>query len=92
MITTIRGHRRINFLNGCTLSIFNGFGSYSENHFNREVKDKFIINTKQCEIAIIRNNIFITNDVLGNGGSVKGYVSEKELKEIIKKVREYDFK
>jgi len=89
MITTIKGKRRINFLNGCTLSIINGFGSYSENHFNMDVYDKFIINTKNCEVAVLRNNEFITKEVLDSADDVIGYVTEKELKEIIKKVREW---
>lgn len=89
MIRTYKGHKHLYFKNGCDLSIFNGFGSYSENHFNYKVRDKLFISTKDCEIAIIRNGFFITNDILNNGQDVKGYVDEKELKEIIKKVKAY---
>lgn len=90
MITTYKGHKHLHFKNECILSIYNGFGSYSENHFNYEVRDKLIIRTKKCEIAILRNGYFITNNILKNGDDVKGYVDKKELKEIIKKVRKYD--
>lgn len=90
MITTFRGHKHLHFKNGCVLSIFNGFGSYSENHYNFNVKDKLIIRTETCEVVILRNNFFITNDVLENGEDVKGYVDKKELKQIIKKIENYE--
>ena len=90
MITTFKGHKHLHFKNGCILSVFNGFGSYSENHFNHKVRNKLIIKTKTCEIAILRNNIFITNNILGNGEDVKGHVDKKELKTIIKKIRNYE--
>lgn len=88
MITTFRGHKWINFKNGYTLSIFNGFGSYSENHFNFEIRDKLIIRTKNCEVGISYKNKLVTDSVLQCGDSVKGYVDKEELKEIIKKVKE----
>lgn len=90
MIATFKGHKRIYFYNGCVLSIFNGFGSYSEKHFDYKVKDKLFIRTKTCEIAILRNNQFITRNVLNIDSDVKGYVDKKELKEIIEKVRKYN--
>ena len=37
MIQTDKGHFRLTFENGYTISIFNGFGSHSENHFNRNL-------------------------------------------------------
>jgi len=89
MIITFKGHRWIKFKNGITLSIFNGFGSYSENHFNYKVRTKKIIKTKTCEIAILRNEFFITDSILNNGDKVKGYVNKKELKEIIQKIKNY---
>lgn len=88
MITTFTGHKWINFKNGYTLSIYNGFGSYSENHFNFKVIDKPIIRTKNCEIAIFYKDKYVTDSILQCGGSVKGYVDKEELKEIIKKVKE----
>lgn len=33
MIQTDKGHCWLTFENGYMVSIFNGFGSYSENHF-----------------------------------------------------------
>lgn len=98
MIITDKGHCWITFDNGYTLSIFNGYGSYSDNHFNR--KYSYPTNEKEtieyvnnrvesndCEIAIINpEQNMITNDILECGDSVKGYVSVAELIEIINKV------
>ena len=95
MITTIKGHRWITFKNGYTLSIANGFGSYSENQFDYKVRDKLIVKTKYCEIAILKDGSFRTSKVLGINekllvyDDVKGWVNKKELKEIIKKVKNY---
>ena len=96
MIRTDKGHFWLTFNNGYTLSVFNGFGSYSENHFN----DKYILfptNDKEvskyifqqdeshdCEIAIISpEGNMITEEVLKCGDSVKGFVDINELVEII---------
>ena len=89
MITTIRGHRHITFKNGCVLSIFNGFGSYSENHFNFKARNKWLMRTKDCEIAVLRNDFFITRNVLKCSNDVMGYVDKRKLKRIIKKVKKY---
>ena len=35
-IRTDKGHFWITFENGYTLSVFNGYGSYSDNHYNRK--------------------------------------------------------
>jgi hypothetical protein len=51
--------------------------------------DKKIIITQDCEIAILRKDEFITEEVLGGNGVVRGYVTKKELKEIIKTIRNY---
>ena len=40
MISTSFGHCWIKFENGYTISIFNGFGSYSDNHFNHKLFEK----------------------------------------------------
>lgn len=77
------------FRKGVYLSIFNGFGSYSQNHFEINKMNKKIIITQDCEIAILRKDEFITEEVLGGEGVVRGYITKKELKEIIKKVRNY---
>ena len=89
MIITYKGHRHIFFGKGIYLSIFNGFGSYSQNHYEIKKMNKKIVITNDCEIAILRNNDFITEEVLGGNGVVRGYVTKKELKEIIEKVRFY---
>lgn len=89
MIITYKGHKHIHFGKGVCLSIFNGFGSYSENHYEIEKMNKKIVITNDCEIAVLRNNEFITEEVLGGNKVVKGYVTKKELKEIIEKVRIY---
>ena len=104
-IITDKGHCWITFDNGYTLSIFNGFGSYSDNHYNNkyilyptneEEKIKYCnqrIESNNCEIAIISpNGNFITDDILQCGDSVKGYVDINELIEIINKVNNLESK
>lgn len=87
MIVTYKGHRKRKFKNGYTVSIFNGFGSYSENHFNYDVRDNLIFITKTCEVAIIFHGQFVTKNHLDCCDSVKGYVDKQELKRIIKMVK-----
>lgn len=95
-LITDKGHFWITFDNGYTLSIFNGYGSYSDNHYNNKyilypTNDKETIKyvnqrikSTDCEIAIInKEGALITNDILQCGDSVKGYVSINELVEII---------
>ncbi len=36
MLKTDKGHFWLTFKNGYTISVFNGFGSYSENHYRKE--------------------------------------------------------
>lgn len=89
MITTDNGNFQITFNNGYKLSIFNGFGSYSENRYKRDLLEKQIddnydcISSENCEIAIIKNGKFVTDSILNSGDSVKGYVDVDELIEII---------
>lgn len=87
MIITFKGHRWIKF-GDITLSIFNGFGSYSDNHYKFKIRNKKIVISKTCEIAILRDGRFITDDFLHEGNEVKGYVTKKELKEIIGLIKE----
>lgn len=95
-IRTDKGHFWITFENGYTLSVFNGYGSYSDNHYNRKyigypANDKEAIEyvnqqieSSNCEIAIISpQGNMITNDILQCGDSVKGYVDINELVEVI---------
>ena len=90
MITTSRGHFWIHFDNGYTVSVFNDFGSYSENHFNYKLGKSFMDNKNQeikstdCEVGIIYQGTLC--NPFGWPDSVKGYVKPKELIEIIEKV------
>lgn len=102
-LITDKGHFWITFDNGYTLSVFNGYGSYSDNHFNRnyilyptneEERNEYQnqrIESNNCEIAIISpNGSLITNDILQCGDSVKGYVDMTELVQIINKVNDLE--
>ena len=97
MISTTYGHFWITFKNGYTVSIFNGFGSYSENHFNYKMFKKYqnkinpLIDkceTKDCEVAIMHNDTFCTRQFIDCDDSVIGYVSADDVADIIKKVKE----
>lgn len=93
MISTDKGHFKITFKNGYTVSVINGFGSYSENHFNIDLmnpeKDT-IITSKDCEMAILHNDKFVTRNFIDdNSDSVKGYISPEELVDILYKVKNY---
>lgn len=99
MITTDKGHFWLTFDNGYTLSVFNGYGSYSDNHYNSEYHYptneeetmKYVnqrIESTNCEIAIINpEGELCTNDYLLCGDSVKGYVGINELIDIINLVK-----
>lgn len=95
-LVTDKGHFWVTFDNGYTLSVFNGYGSYSDNHYNNNYilypsNDKEAIKyvnqkveSSNCEIAIINSNgDLITNDILHCDDSVKGYVDINELVKII---------
>lgn len=93
MIKTGIGIMQLTFENGYTLSVINGFGSYSENHFNFELSspnckaDDIAISTN-CEIAIINpQEEFCTSEYLQCNGDVKGYVNINELADIISVVK-----
>lgn len=90
MIETDKGHVWFTFDNGYTISIFNGYGSYSENHFNKKVlqtPEFAAIESKNCEVAIIYEGEIVTNNLLKCNDSVKGYVDINELVELINYVR-----
>ena len=90
IITFNYGHKRIKYKNGLFLSIFNGFGSYSENHFKHNMMNKKVIMSKDCEIAVLKDNEFFTRDVLGVDSDVLGHIDASLLREIKKKVKNYD--
>lgn len=85
------GHFWITFKNGYTLSVFNGYGSHTENHFAIEkhqniLKSNSIFegwDSELMEIAIF-NEIgdFVTQDIIDSDDSVKT-VDVNELVKII---------
>ena len=93
MIQTSFGHTWLEFENGYIVSIFNGFGSYTENHFNHDLIAEEKIPgarcmTKTCEVAIMNKDLgFVTQTFITEAGdSVVGQVTPNELVEIITKV------
>lgn len=93
MISTDKGHFWLTFENGYTISVFNGFGSYSENHFKRETistSEFASVDSKDCEVAISYEGIFCTNRFINCNDSVIGYISPDELAKLIYKVKEFD--
>ena len=96
MISTSFGHCWIKFENGYTISIFNGPGSYSENHFNHKLFEKMRdlgfqdrCDSKDCEIAIIHDKLgFCTRTFIDSADSVIGYITSDELPELMMKVKE----
>ena len=96
MISTSFGHCWIKFENGYTISIFNGFGSYSENLSNRKIFEKMKkldfqdrCDSKDCEIAIVHDKLgFCTKTFIDSADSVRGYITPDELPELMMKVKE----
>ena len=98
MISTRFGGFQIKFKNGYTISVINGFGSYSENHFNTKLCEKMrnnnikysdICETKDCEVAVIYEDIFCTDRFIETDDSVKGWITADELADLIKKVKDW---
>lgn len=93
MIQTSFGHTWIGFDNGYTVSIFNGYGSYTENHFNHDLiaeekQPGARCITKTCEVAILAKDLgFATKTFIPEAGDdVVGNVTPAELASIITKV------
>lgn len=90
------GGFRITFTNGYGIDVINGYGSYSENHFNTELAEKRFISifnstetkSKDCEIAITYENELV--NPFNWDDTVKGFVSVDELVEYINKVKKLD--
>ena len=90
------GHFWLTFENGYTLSVFNGYGSHTENHFATEKWQK-ILKHHQCfegwdsnlvEIAILnKSGDLVTRDIIESDDSVKT-VNIGELVKIINVVNE----
>lgn len=92
MIQTDKGHCWLTFENGYIISIFNGFGSYSENHFKQDLlrtPEFASVDSKDCEIAVIYKGIFCTNTFIETNDSVKGWVNADELADVIYKVKNF---
>ena len=95
MISTSFGHCWIKFENGYTISIFNGPGSYSENHFNHKLFEKMRdldfqdkCDSKDCEVAILHDKLgFCTRTFIDSEDSVIGYITSDELPELMQKVK-----
>nr|DAP15353.1 MAG TPA: hypothetical protein [Caudoviricetes sp.] len=94
MIKTKFGGFKIKFDNGYTISVINGFGSYSENHLNHKLFEKMQnINfkdecySKNCEVAILLEDMFCTKSFVDCNDSVKAYVTSDELADLIIKVK-----
>lgn len=93
MIKTDKGHFWLTFKNGYTISVFNRFGSYSENHFKNKllnVPDFASIDSKDCEITVLYDSIFCTDRFIETDDSVKGWVTADELADVIYKVKNFE--
>ena len=83
------GHCRLTFKNGYTVSLYNGFGSYSDNKFDTNLLDITAdddVASTYCEVAIIKNGKFVTRDVIGDDTDVIGYESIDDVLDILNKV------
>lgn len=92
MIQTDKGHCWLTFENGYKISIFNGYGSYSENHFKTELRhipEFASVDSKNCEIAILYDGIFCTDKFIETDDSVKGWITADELADIIYRVKNF---
>lgn len=91
---TSPGHFQMTFPNGYTISIFNGPGSYTENHFNMELLKKQCdgtlneVHSDKVEIGILFGGQLVTKNLLKSYDNVIAEVDPSELLEIIDKVRE----
>lgn len=91
MIITEGGHCWITFDNGYTLSMFNGYGSYTENHYKHkkmsdilDKKEKDRWESKEVEIAILnQEGSLITQDILNYVEDSVMTVNVKKLVKII---------
>lgn len=100
-IRTEGGHFWITFENGYTLSVFNGFGSHTENNFaidkwhevyeSRNIYENYW-ESKLVEIAIInQEGYLITQDIIESDDSVKT-IDINELVKVINIVNNLESK
>ena len=91
MIKTSAGHFWLTFDNGYTLSLFNGFGSYTENHFKFEKQNEIMKHnapdeweSEQIEIAILKEGLgFVTQDIIKEADDSVMTIDTNKLIEII---------
>ena len=95
MIRTEGGHFWITFNNGYTLSVFNGYGSHTENNFAIDKQRKIeesrnpyenYWESKLVEIAILYEGELVTQNIIKNDDSVKT-IDLDELVELINLVK-----
>lgn len=91
MIKTSAGHFWLTFDNGYTISLFNGFGSYTENHFNIKKQNEIMKHnepdeweSEQIEIAIIKEDLgFVTQDIIKEADDSVMTIDTNKFVEII---------
>lgn len=84
---TSSGHFHIKFENGYEISLFNGFGSYTDN-LSVETDENEPVYSKYIELAIIKDGYFCTRDfVLTENDDVLAMVTSREVANIIFKVK-----
>lgn len=98
-VRTEMGHFWITFENGYTLSVFNGYGSHTENHFNlkkwQDITENRLIyegwDSEFVEIAVLSpdEDVIVTKEVLGYEYDVQT-VDVNTLVDIINTVNEYE--
>lgn len=99
-ILTDFGHCQLMFDNGYIVSIFNGYGSYTEDGDNRRrlypLGMAWFMNgsvSKDCEVAVISpSGRFVTADYIEiddeqDNPEVKGFVTSDELADLIHKIK-----
>lgn len=90
-LITESGHFWLEFDNGYTLSVFNGYGSYTENHYKFDQFKKQIDGegtkweSETIEVAILYHNLFATQNILHSDDSVTT-INVNELPELISKI------
>lgn len=98
-VRTEMGHFWITFENGYTLSVFNGYGSHTENHFKlkkwQDITENRLIyegwDSQFVEIAVLSpdEDVIVTKEVLGYEYDVQT-VDVNTLVDIINTVNEYE--
>lgn len=83
---TSSGHCRFTFNNGYTVSLFNGFGSYTDNKFDMKLMDFGKIDNVEstyCEVAVLKKDKFVTKELIKGADDVIGYLNVDEVMSIL---------